>query len=193
MGSFSLLQGIFLTQESNRGFLHCRQILYQLSYQGSPQSNSGSSGKQTSGKLASWAVNKSGMCLRNTQSLVSHCFFPLRRHPSFQTHPNLGHCFLLRCLGGCTLERDFSWGAQNQQTWRLGDFSKVLVARPSSHHPLDALGSMVPARENQMVRFKRGSIKCTHPDCLNPSPVQSWGPKPGQIPGIGKQPKSGRS
>ena len=34
--SLSLLQGIFLTQESNWGFLHCRQILYKLSYQGSP-------------------------------------------------------------------------------------------------------------------------------------------------------------
>ena len=27
-------KGIFLTQESNRGLLHCSQILYQLSYQG---------------------------------------------------------------------------------------------------------------------------------------------------------------
>ena len=36
MGSHSLLQGIFPTQESNWGLLHCRQILYQLSYQGSP-------------------------------------------------------------------------------------------------------------------------------------------------------------
>ena len=35
-GSLSLLQGIFLTQESNWGLLHCRWILYQLSYQGSP-------------------------------------------------------------------------------------------------------------------------------------------------------------
>ena len=35
MGSLSLLQWIFLTQESNRGLLHCRWILYQLSYQGS--------------------------------------------------------------------------------------------------------------------------------------------------------------
>ena len=34
--SLSLLQGIFLTQESNQGLLHCRWILYQLSYQGSP-------------------------------------------------------------------------------------------------------------------------------------------------------------
>ena len=32
----SLLQQIFQTQESNLGLLHCRQILYQLSYQGSP-------------------------------------------------------------------------------------------------------------------------------------------------------------
>ena len=32
MGSLSLLQCSFLTQESNQGLLHCRQILYQLSY-----------------------------------------------------------------------------------------------------------------------------------------------------------------
>ena len=36
VGILSLLQGIFLTQESNWGPLHCRQILYQVSYQGSP-------------------------------------------------------------------------------------------------------------------------------------------------------------
>ena len=36
VGSLSLLQGIFPTQGSNPGFPHCRQILYQLSYQGSP-------------------------------------------------------------------------------------------------------------------------------------------------------------
>ena len=38
MGSLSLLQQIFLTQESNWGLLHCRQILYQLSYEVSPKS-----------------------------------------------------------------------------------------------------------------------------------------------------------
>ena len=36
VGSLSLLQGIFLTQESNKGLLHYRWIIYQLSYQGSP-------------------------------------------------------------------------------------------------------------------------------------------------------------
>ena len=37
VGSLSLLQGIFPTQGSNPGLLHCRQILYQLSHKGSPR------------------------------------------------------------------------------------------------------------------------------------------------------------
>ena len=36
VGSHSLLQGIFPTQESNLCLLHCRQTLYHLSHQGSP-------------------------------------------------------------------------------------------------------------------------------------------------------------
>ena len=36
VGCHSLLQGIFLTQGSNPGLLHCRQILYHLSHQRSP-------------------------------------------------------------------------------------------------------------------------------------------------------------
>ena len=32
----SLLQGIFLTQGLNPGLLRCRQIVYHLTYQGSP-------------------------------------------------------------------------------------------------------------------------------------------------------------
>ena len=36
VGSLFLLQRIFPTQEWNWGLLHCRWILYQLSYQGSP-------------------------------------------------------------------------------------------------------------------------------------------------------------
>ena len=34
VGGISLLQGIFLTQESNWGLLHCRGFLYQLSHLG---------------------------------------------------------------------------------------------------------------------------------------------------------------
>ena len=36
MGCHFLLQGIFLTQGSNLGLLHCRWILYSLGHQGSP-------------------------------------------------------------------------------------------------------------------------------------------------------------
>ena len=36
VGSLSLLQWILLTQKLNQDLLHCRQILYQLSYHGNP-------------------------------------------------------------------------------------------------------------------------------------------------------------
>ena len=36
IGNHSLLQGIFPTQGSNPGLVHCRWILYQLSHKGSP-------------------------------------------------------------------------------------------------------------------------------------------------------------
>ena len=37
MGCHALLQGLFPTQGSYRGLLHCRRILYHLSHQGSPR------------------------------------------------------------------------------------------------------------------------------------------------------------
>ena len=37
VGSLSLHQQIFLTQELNCSLLHCRQILYELNHQGSPE------------------------------------------------------------------------------------------------------------------------------------------------------------
>ena len=37
VGCHALLQQIFTTQEWNQGLLHCRWILYQLSYEGSPK------------------------------------------------------------------------------------------------------------------------------------------------------------
>ena len=45
VGCHFFLQGIFPIQGSNLGLLHCRQILYQLSYKGSPSLNAlGNSG-----------------------------------------------------------------------------------------------------------------------------------------------------
>ena len=42
VGSLSLLQQIFRTQESNRSLLYCKRIIYRLSYQGSPNDTSSS-------------------------------------------------------------------------------------------------------------------------------------------------------
>ena len=42
VGCHALLQGIFPTQGSNPGFLHCRQILYHLNHQESPLHHLGS-------------------------------------------------------------------------------------------------------------------------------------------------------
>ena len=39
MGNLSLLQGIFPTQGSNPGILHCRRILYELSHREAPLSS----------------------------------------------------------------------------------------------------------------------------------------------------------
>ena len=51
VGSLSLLQRIFLTQESNQDLLHCRWVLYQLSYQGSPGLGLGHDNKQVKNNL----------------------------------------------------------------------------------------------------------------------------------------------
>ena len=45
VGSLSLLQENFSTQELNQGLLHCRWILYQLSYPGSPYSTAAAAAK----------------------------------------------------------------------------------------------------------------------------------------------------
>ena len=70
VGSLSLLQQIFPTQESNRCLLHCRRILYQLSHQGSPpmerfQLNSQSSVSAQQNLMGHWLA-----CSRLVPSLL---------------------------------------------------------------------------------------------------------------------------
>ena len=56
MGSLPLLQRIFPTQESNQGLLHCRRILYQLSYPGSPTIGWGHKESDTTERL-NWLID----------------------------------------------------------------------------------------------------------------------------------------
>ena len=85
VGSLSLLQGIFPTQGSNLGLLHCRHILYQLSHKGSRRilkwvaypffSESSWPRKWTrvsciaGGFFTNWAI-------RGAHSMLNHCFLP---------------------------------------------------------------------------------------------------------------------
>ena len=73
VGSLSLLQGIFLTQESNQGLLHCRQILYQLSYQGSHNNNNGCSKLPVRNNASRWGDPKE-IRPQNKSALASSLF-----------------------------------------------------------------------------------------------------------------------
>ena len=98
VGSLLHLQGIFLTQESNWGFLHCRQILYQLSYQGSSSSvlewvampsSRGSSQPRDRTQVGLPRCRQMTYCLRHQegpicQNLLSNSSFRLR-HTQWET------------------------------------------------------------------------------------------------------------
>ena len=61
MGCHALLQGIFPTEGSNPGLLHCRHILYHLSYQGSP------------GKISAVAAAAAAAAAKSLQSCPTLC------------------------------------------------------------------------------------------------------------------------
>ena len=79
VGSLSLLQRIFLTQESNQGLLHCRWILYQLSYQENPSADTESGNKVR--------VQMDG--------------------PGFLDHNRKKNCVFLKCWNVCTPSSTF--------------------------------------------------------------------------------------
>jgi len=116
VGSLSLLQWIFLTQESNRGLRHCRWILYQLSYQGHKltfmkqkqihrhrEQTCGCQGGGKSGRGTDWEFETAvaAKSLQSCQTLQPH-----RRKPTRLCRPwdspgkNTGVCchFLPHCM-----------------------------------------------------------------------------------------------
>ena len=96
VGSLSLLQGIFSTQESNPGLLCCRQILYQLHHKGSPRILEWLAHPFSS--RSSWPRNRTGV------SCIAGEFFTnwaIREAHSSATYYNF---FLSRYV------KIFSWG-----------------------------------------------------------------------------------
>ena len=87
LGFHPLLQGIFHTRGSNLGLLHCRQILYCLSHQGSPHK--------------SMVFNIFRVVLQSLPLILEHFHHPQRKpyiHPvavTFQPSQPYGTTFLL--------------------------------------------------------------------------------------------------
>ena len=73
VGSLFLLQGIFPTQESNRGLLHCRQILYQLSHKESTKKVLKSLSILIYGSYTGIYISKNGL----NCTLKISAFFPI--------------------------------------------------------------------------------------------------------------------
>ena len=90
VGSQSLLQGIFLTQESNEGLLHCRQILYQLNYQGSCYSYPAAAAAAKSLQSCPTLCNPWNSPGQNTG--VGSCSLLQGIFPTQGLNPGLPHC-----------------------------------------------------------------------------------------------------
>ena len=82
VGCHALLKGIFLTQGLNLGLLHCRQILYLQSFQGSPigclRAQFKTGWRQSPGKEARGCWKWRFSCSVMSDSLGPHGLLPTR-------------------------------------------------------------------------------------------------------------------
>ena len=114
VGSLSLLQWIFLTQESTRGLLHCRLILYQLSLSGKPLTVGG--GPQF---FATWTYPQGCLNALNTWLLTSQRVSDPRESKaestmSFRTQPQRSHTIISSI--SCWLHRSVLFSVGKDQT-----------------------------------------------------------------------------
>ena len=121
VGNLSLLQAIFPMQELNWGLLHCRWILYQLSYEGSPKPH--------------WCaevhgVTKSRIWLSDWTELKPHCTLYKKEWWSWIIIcPN--HSFVLQLFNLVSLNCKSHW-VRNQVCPFIG-VSKDLAPRSTVH------------------------------------------------------------
>ena len=104
VGSLSLLQQIFPTQELNWSLLQHRQILYQLSYQGSPTSKqlflSWPEGFGTPLHPESWSGGELSCRLRDSNSQNPKCWLCKGQRSSVRTTTIQG-CWWIQWDGKC--------------------------------------------------------------------------------------------
>ena len=138
VGSHFLLQGIFLIQGLNPALLHCRQILYLLSYQGSP------------GMITPRTITPHIRAQPARSSLLLNCHFvwedfssalpPFTHHPSFPPYSSpfsthtcaiLVYIFHLLSIGIWPASRSFVvcwmvWWPSGSLPWNFSAWWKFL-------------------------------------------------------------------
>ena len=119
VGSHFLLQGIFLTQGSNLGLLHFRQILYQLSHQGSPWLVH----KTPDSHLASiWNKIKSAASMWHPFVVFSNCSEPRAvdegRGVPFTGSPQSSKTYVVNCV---TIKKK----KKGKYTYCQGNYSEI--------------------------------------------------------------------
>ena len=122
VGCHALLQGIFLAQGSNPGFLHCRRILYQLEPPGKPK-NTGVVAYPFS-RGSSWPTN------RTKVSYIAGRFFT-----SWATREALGTQYVYEKRLSCVyISMGFLGGSYNK---RVPAMQKIRVQSLGWENPLE--------------------------------------------------------
>ena len=113
VGSLSLLQGIFLIQGLNPGFLHCRRILYQLSHKGSPKID------VIISHILAW-IWMSYLCAKRYNLKSKYCSLQvsgIKTNKQNKTKQNTQNCLLFICkrdwMSYCEQE---GWASQDAKT-----------------------------------------------------------------------------
>ena len=151
VGSLSLLQGIFPTQGSNPGLLHCRWILYQLSHKGSPDILEWVA--YPSSSRSSWLRNQTGVsCIAGgfftnwtiysgitKEDVISSTWGRKRSWPLIQAlkdqYQIIKKQIWQRNSGLWTQYVQWQQGAKHHQHRRLtGDASKSVILKTSESH-----------------------------------------------------------
>ena len=137
-GSLSLVQQIFLTQKSNQGLLHRRQILYQLSYQGSP-SKIKFNVKISNKPRQQWGYRNHAICGK----LVVDKEMPTHSSVLAWRIPGTGSLVGCRLWGRTESDTtEVTQQQQQQQQWTRRDLRKSLWPRWTGLVQIDKMSSV---------------------------------------------------
>ena len=174
VGSLSLLQGIFPTQRSNPSLPHCRQVLYQLSHQGSPRILEWVAYPFSS--RSSWPRNRTGISSFAGDSLPAKL-------------PGKPHSFSSSVAQSCPILCDpmncsMSGLPVHPNSWSLLKLMSIELVMPSNHlilcHPLFSCPQSLPASESFPISqfFASGgqSIGVSASTLVLPMNTQDWSP-----------------